>query len=81
MKPFDKRILIEKEGPPSYRVRQTKIGASTSSTVSSHSHRDGNGNVTLLIDSVTKNVLNFDYVCKHDHELNDYISNGLLSRR
>ena len=80
MKPCDKRISIEKEGPPSHRVMQTKIGASTSSTVSSHSHRDGNGNVTLLIDSVSKNTLNFDYVCKHDHELNDCISNTLLSR-
>ena len=80
MKPYDKRISIEKEGPPSYRVMQTKIGASTSSTVSSHSYRDRNGNITLLIDSATKNILNFDYVCKYDHELNDYISNALLSR-
>ena len=80
MKPYDKQISIKKEGPPSYRVMQTKIGASTLSTVSSHSYRDGNRNITLLIDSTTKNILNFDYVCKYDHKLNDYISNALLSR-
>ena len=73
-------MLIEKENPPSCRVMQTKIGNSTSSTVSSHSCRDGNGNVTLFIDSVTRNALNFDYVCKYDHGLNYYIYNSLINR-
>ena len=59
---------------------KTKIGASTSSTFSSNSCRDGNGNVTLSDDSTTKNVLNFDYVYEHNHELNDYVSNRLISR-
>ena len=80
MKPHDKQILIEKEGPPSHRVMQTKICALTSSIALSHSCRDSNGNVTLLIDSVTKDTLIFDYVCKYDHELNDCICNSVLSR-
>ena len=36
--------------------------------------------MTLLIDGVTKNILNFDYICKYDHKLNNYISNSFLSR-
>ena len=62
IKPHDKCILIEKDRPPFHLVMQTKIVASTSRTVLSHSYRDGNGNVTLMICSATKNVLKFDYV-------------------
>ena len=63
--------------PSSHRLMQ-KIGNSNSRNISSHSNRDGNGNFTLLIDSVTKNVLNFDDVSKHYHELNEYISNRIM---
>ena len=80
MKPRGKQILIEKGSTSSCRVMQTKIGNSTSSTASSHSRRGGNGSATLSIDSVTKNTLNFDCVCECDHELNDCVSNSVLSR-
>ena len=69
-----------KEGLLSCRAIRTKIGASISSTVLSHSSRDGDGKFILLIDSVTTNVLSLDHVCRCDHEFNDYISKRLISR-
>ena len=73
-------MLIEKDKPHLYQEMKTKIGASASIKDPSHFFRDGNSNFTLMIDSVTKNVMNFDCVYKHDQELNDCISNSIVNR-
>ena len=76
MSPCGNHVEIETDSPPGRSTLQTKIVVLTSSEVSEHSYRDGNGNVALIIDSMTKNVMNFDHACEFDHEKLDYDSNS-----
>ena len=76
LKPWDKRKIIEKEGPSLYSTMQTKISNNASSSVTAHAYRDGNGNSTLLIDSDTRDELVCNYSCKYDCEKVDYDTNN-----
>ena len=80
LKPHDNLLVIVKDRPPAQNIFQTKISTSTLSTVWAHSHRDMHGNVTLMMDSIIKNVMNFNYTCKFDHETLDYGSNDWANR-
>ena len=54
----DKHLSIDKDGHLKHLMKQAKIGNGNSSTIEAHVHRDSNGNVTLLINSMTEKLQN-----------------------
>ena len=70
LKHEDRRMITCKDVPSLHKIMQTKIAILKLSTMSVHAHRERNGNETLLIDSATKNIMNWDYCYKFDYESN-----------